>query len=98
MPQYHPRQQADEQLARRFGIVAGRVEQFADVLDVPARDVLGAIERAGVDCMVDTATDVGNSRTPCDRPTCPDLRCLAMTRDDFARVLAVVQTSPSFSD
>lgn len=96
MPQHHPRQHTGEPLARRFGIVCGRVQQFADALDVPAGHVLDVVEDAGIELMVDTATDSSTrTRTDYDRPTDPDLRCLAMTREDFARVLAAVQTSHS---
>lgn len=84
-------------LSRHAGIVAGRLTQFADVLDTEPTGVVDAIEAAGVDLMMDTATDSGSTRGDHEQPTDPELRCLAMTRDDFARVLAAVQRSHSFA-
>jgi hypothetical protein len=71
------------------GIVSGRVTQYADALEVETEAVMDAVETAGVTPMVDTADS--KARESHDRPDDPSTRCLAMTRDGFARVLAEVQ-------
>jgi hypothetical protein len=71
------------------GIISGRVTQYADALQITTGAVLEAVEAAGVTPMVDTARQ--NDGKERDRPTDPDRRCLAMTRNDFARVLTEAQ-------
>ena len=78
------------------GVVAGFVVQYAEALDVAPEAVLGAVEAAGITPMVDTGHRGSKSNANHDpRPTDPEKRCLAMTRADFARVLAEAQTAES---
>jgi hypothetical protein len=68
-------------LSVRHGIVCGRLEQFADALEMEPRQVSAAIQAAGIEPLVDTAQSKKNEAHT--RPTDPALRCLAMTRADF---------------
>jgi hypothetical protein len=63
------------------GIVSAHLEDFADELDCTPEDVLGAVESASIDPVVDTAKNKGQGKDR-DRPTDPALRCLALTTDD----------------
>lgn len=73
-------------LSVRHGIVTGTVEQYATALDVAPREVPAAIEAAGIEPLVDTSER--KPRETHSRPTDPSLRSLAVTRSDFARLLA----------
>jgi hypothetical protein len=73
-------------LDERFGIVTGRLVQYADALDIDPQQVPAAIEAAGIEPIVDTAER--KPRETHNRPTDPRLRSLAVTRSDFARLLA----------
>ena len=78
------------------GVVAGFVVEYAEALDVAPVAVLGAVEAAGVTPMVDTGRRGSKSNdNHGPRPTDPEQRCLAMTRVDFARVLAEAQSAES---
>ncbi len=63
------------------GIVSAPVEDFADELGCTPEDILGAVESAGIEPLVDTAEPKGRGKDR-DRPTDPSLRCLALTIDD----------------
>jgi hypothetical protein len=86
-------QQDAGDLNEHGGIIAGRVVQFADALETEPTAVFDAMQAAGVEPMVDTAKANPGANKKRDRPTAPSMRCLAMTRRDFARVLAQVQQS-----
>jgi hypothetical protein len=75
-------------LVEEFGIVAGRLQQFAETLQVSPERVLQAID---FDPLVDTANRASAHETY-DRPTDPELRSLAMTSDQFARLSAALLT------
>jgi hypothetical protein len=76
-------------LTREYGLVTGRVVQFADALDCAPSDVLGAVEGA-VTPLVDTAEQNPDTRTEQERPTDPEKRCLAFSEEDFRRVAAEI--------
>ena len=80
------------------GVVAGFVVQYAEALDVAPEAVLDAVETAGITPMVDTGRRGSKSNANHGpRPTDPEQRCLAMTRSDFARVLAEAQSTSAES-
>jgi hypothetical protein len=74
-------------LARQAGIVAGTLSEFADALQTTPERVLARID---FPLLVDTATN--KAREDHDRPTDPQLRSLAMTTDQFARLSAAIVT------
>ena len=63
------------------GIVSAHVEDFAEELGCTPEDVLGAVENASIDPLVDTAESKGRGKDR-DRPEDPALRSLAITTDD----------------
>ncbi|MCS4159482.1 hypothetical protein [Salinibacter ruber] len=63
------------------GIVSAHLEDWADELGCTPEDVLGAVDSAGIEPLVDTAESKGRGKDR-DRPTDPSLRCLALTTDD----------------
>lgn len=71
------------------GIVSARLEDYAGALDTTAEAVLDAVEAEGITPAVDTAEPKGRGKNR-DRPTEPALRCLAFSREDFARLVAAV--------
>jgi len=77
------------ELHREYGLVTGRVAQFADALDCGPSDVLEALER-DVELLVDTARQNPDTRMTQERPEDPEKRCLALSEKDFRRVAAVV--------
>lgn len=79
----------DGDLNREYGLVTGRVVQFADALDCPPSDVLDAVEGT-VEPLVDTARPNPRSRESYDRPDDPEKRCLAFSEKDFRRVAAEI--------
>jgi len=70
------------------GIVAARLSDYAGARDSTPEAVLDAVDAEGIDPAVDTAEAKG--REDHDRPTSPELRCLAFTREDFARLVEAV--------
>ncbi len=64
------------------GIVSAHVEDFAEELGCTPEDVLGAVESAGIDPLVDTAEPKGRGKDR-DRPEEPALRSLAITTDEL---------------
>ena len=79
----------DGPLVSSKGIICGRLVQYAEALGTDAEGVLSAIDAAGVHLLVDTAQSKAYETH--ERPTDPRLRCLGMSRDAFARLLAEVQ-------
>jgi hypothetical protein len=77
------------ELHREYGLVTGRVVQFADALDCGPSDVLEALE-GGVEPLVDTAKQNPDTESTYDRPEDPDKRCMAFNEEDFRRLAAVV--------
>jgi hypothetical protein len=71
------------------GIVSARLSDYAGALDSTPQAVLGAVEAEGITPAVDTAEPKGRGDDR-DRPTEPELRCLAFTRRDFARLVEAV--------
>lgn len=69
------------------GIISAHLDDWADELNATAEDILGAVDSAGIDPVVDTAKNKGQEDH--DRPADPALRCLALTIDD-ARTLKSV--------
>jgi hypothetical protein len=67
------------------GIVSARLEAHADALGRPPEAILDAVEREGIEPLVDTAEPKGRGDDR-QRPTDPALRCLAFSREDFARL------------
>lgn len=65
------------------GIVSGRVTAWAEALDVPAETIVRVVDRAGIELLTDTAREKSGNY---DRPTDPELRCLAMGRDEAERL------------
>ncbi|MBB4062791.1 hypothetical protein [Salinibacter ruber] len=63
------------------GIVSAHVEDFAEELGCTPDEVLGAVDSAGIDPLVDTAESKGRGKDR-DRPEDPALRSLAITTDD----------------
>jgi hypothetical protein len=70
--------------------VSARLADLADTLDVTPAAVVEAADRAGIEPLVDTSEPKGRSRNAEERPTDPELRCLAFPREDFRRLAAVV--------
>jgi hypothetical protein len=87
MSQYKVQDTDRQVLARQAGIVAGTLAEYADALGTTPEQVLAAIRFTP---MVDTATN--KAREDHDRPTDPQLRSLAMTTGQFARLSAAIVT------
>lgn len=79
----------DGDLTQEYGLVTGRVVQFADALDCAPSEVLNAVEGT-VEPLVDTAKQNPRSRKNYDRSTDPEKRCLTFTEGDFRRVAAEI--------
>ena len=71
------------------GIVSARLEDIAGALETAPQAILGAVEREGIEPMLDTAEPKGRGSDR-ERPTEPELRCLAFTREDFARLVEAI--------
>jgi hypothetical protein len=59
---------------------------MAGALNSTPEEVLDAVERKGIEPMLDTAKPKGQGKDR-DRPTDPGLRCLALTRENFGRLV-----------
>jgi len=64
------------------GIVSAHVEDFAEELGCTPDEVLGAVDSASIDPLVDTAESKGRGKDR-DRPEDPALRSLAITTDEL---------------
>lgn len=74
------------ELTSQSGIITGRLTDWADALETTTSELLSAIDRAGVDPLVDTGKQKeGEDHS---RPTQPELRCLALTESDVGRISA----------
>jgi hypothetical protein len=71
------------------GIVSARLCDYAGAFDVEPQAVLDAVEAEGIEPAVDTAEAKGRGSDR-ERPTEPELRCLAFTREDFRQLVAAV--------
>jgi hypothetical protein len=71
------------------GIVSARLEDIAGTLETAPGKVLDRLEAEGIEPMLDTAEPKGQGKDR-DRPTDPGLRCLALTREDFGRLVEAV--------
>ena len=71
------------------GIVSARLSDYASALDSTPQAVLDAVEAEGIEPAVDTAEPKGQGSDE-ERPTDPELRCLAFTREDFAQLVDAV--------
>ncbi|MCS4181971.1 hypothetical protein GGQ07_003435 [Salinibacter ruber] len=71
------------------GIVSARLKDIAGALETGPQAILGAVEREGIEPILDTAEPKGQGKDR-DRPTDPRLRCLALTREDFRRLVEAV--------
>jgi hypothetical protein len=76
-------------LTREYGLVAGRVVQFAEALECGSSDVLDAAERTGSP-LVDTGQQNPETKSEQDRPTDPEKRSLTLSEQHFRQVAAVV--------
>ena len=71
------------------GIVSARLEDIAGTLGTAPGKVLDTLEAEGIEPMLDTAEPKGQGKDR-DRPTDPELRCLALTREDFTRLVEAI--------
>ena len=75
------------------GIVSARLEDIAGALETEPGKVLDRLEAEGIEPMLDTAEPKGQGKDR-DRPTDPGLRCLALTREDFTRLVEAIGSEP----
>jgi hypothetical protein len=54
---------------------------------------LPAVEAEGIELILDTAEPKGQGKNR-DRPTDPELRCLALRKKDFARLVEAAGSPP----
>lgn len=74
------------ELTSQSGIITGRLTDWADALETTPSELVAAIDRAGVEPLVDTGVSKDGEEHP--RPTRPELRCIAMTEAHVGRVSA----------
>ncbi len=79
------------------GIVSARLTDYAGALETAPQAILGAVERKGIEPILDTAEPKGQGKDR-DRPTDPGLRCLALTREDFTRLVEAIGSDPVASE
>lgn len=85
------------ELTSQSGIITGRLTDWADALETTSAELLNAMDRAGVEPLIDTGSPKDGEEH--QRPTNPELRCIALTEADVGRVsaelleIAPVQTS-----
>lgn len=63
------------------GIVSARISDIADAIGATPEEVVEVVESGSVELLVDTSTNKG--REDHDRPTSPQLRCIALTTDQL---------------
>lgn len=84
---HYPQDSPEERAVEPFGgIVSARVSDLARELDTTPEELLDAIDRTGMEPLVDTAQDKGGRGEKRGRPTDPDLRSLALTTEAVRRV------------
>jgi hypothetical protein len=76
-------------LNRDYGLVTGRVVQFAEALDCTPSELVDAVE-GGVRPFVDTAKQNPDTESTYDRPDDPEKRCMAFLEEDFRRLAAEI--------
>jgi hypothetical protein len=86
MSQFKVQHTERQVLARQANIVAGTLSEFADALQTTPERVLAAVD---FDPLMDT---YGQDWHRPGRPTDPQLRSLAMTSGEFARLSAAIVT------
>lgn len=79
------------------GIVSARLTDYAGALDSTPEEVLRALEAEGIEPTVDTAEAKGRGSDR-ERPTEPELRCLAFTREDFRRLVEAIGDGEEAAD
>jgi hypothetical protein len=77
--------------------VSARLTDYAGALDSTPEEVLRALEAEGIEPTVDTAEAKGRGSDR-ERPTEPELRCLAFTREDFRRLLEAIGDGEEAAD
>lgn len=80
---------AQGEISEKLGLVSAKVIDYAAALDTTPAAVLDALERTGIEPLVDTAEP---KRTDSHdvRPEGPETRCLAFQTEDFRRLAAAV--------
>lgn len=63
------------------GIVSAHLSDWAKKFGCTPEVVLRGIDEAGVDVLVDTAEEKGETNSAKDRPTTADRRCIALTTE-----------------
>ena len=74
------------ELTSQSGIITGRLADWADALETTSDELLEAMQRAGVEPLIDTGTSKDGEGH--QRPTNPELRCIALTEGDGGRITA----------
>ena len=74
------------ELTSQSGIITGRLADWADALETSSPEFLDAMDRAGAEPLIDTGSPKDGEDH--DRPTNPELRCIALTEADVGRVSA----------
>jgi len=77
------------ELNREYGLVTGRLAQFAETLDCGPSELVAAVEEGGRP-FVDTAKQNPNTESTYDRPDDPEKRCMAFLEEDFRRLAAEI--------
>jgi hypothetical protein len=70
------------------GIASARLSDYAGALETSPQAILDAVDAEGIDLILDTAEK--GQASDRERPTSPELRCLAFTREDFRRLVEAV--------
>jgi hypothetical protein len=73
------------------GIVSARLSDLASALDTTPEKILRAVDAEGIAPLFDTGVPKGRG-SDTDRPTDPELRCLAFTVEDFKALTGAVGT------
>lgn len=74
------------ELTSQSGIITGRLVDWAEALETSTSELLSAMDRAGVEPLVDTGRHKDGEDH--SRPTNPELRCIALTESDVGRISA----------
>lgn len=74
------------ELTSQSGIITGRLADWATALETTIPELLDAMDRAGVEPLIDTSSSKEGEDH--QRPTNPELRCIALTEADVGRLSA----------
>ena len=74
------------ELTSQSGIITGRLADWAEALETTSSELLEAMNRAGVEPLIDTGSQKDGEEH--QRPTNPELRCIALTEADVGRISA----------